>query len=59
MFDLTGIMEVLKSKLTLQLELIERNEEEIQLLSTEAARAPATITRQLLRIDSLLQASHE
>lgn len=52
-------MEVLKSKVTLQLELIERNEEEIELLSAEAARATATMTRQLLRIDSLLQASNE
>ena len=54
-FVYAGTMEVLHSKLGLQLDLISRNDEEMQLVSLEVDRAVETVARQLLRTESKLQ----
>ena len=50
-----GAMEVLQSKITLQLDLISRNEEEMDLAKTEAVTAAANLGRQLQRIRRKLE----
>ena len=52
-----GAMEVLQSKISLQLDLIARNEEEMELAKDETVKAAANLGRQLHRIQNKLEVS--